>query len=83
MHSLWASLLAVVTSSATAFAASCASLGPGGSDSLTGEFTISAKDPTTGVVTPLHLVAFKTVPGTTYHVLSVRVAYALQYSSQV
>ena len=72
MLATWSSLLATLALSTSAYAATCASLGAGASDAISGQFQIAAFDAAAGTTTDLHLVNFISEPGTSFHVLSVR-----------
>ncbi|GJE89568.1 hypothetical protein PsYK624_056710 [Phanerochaete sordida] len=70
MRPIRSSLLTTIALSASAFAASCSTLGTGASDSFTGSFTFSIKTVSTGTSVPGHLVQFLTIPGQSFQALS-------------
>ena len=72
MHSRWASLCGLLALSTSAYA-DCSSLGPDASDaySATPTFNLQATEIATGVAHKLYLLAFETIPGVSYHILSV------------
>lgn len=64
---LLATILAVVTSTY----ASCTSLGPGATDTVTGGFTLSIYNAATDTTTPLKLLVTHIDTGAAYQILSV------------
>ncbi|KAF7793597.1 hypothetical protein EIP86_004711 [Pleurotus ostreatoroseus] len=62
--------LYVLAATGSAYAISCSSLGSGATDTVSGQFTLSAHKTATGTTSPLHVLNAYTEPMASYDILS-------------